>query len=121
MQIVLIIHIILAILMIGLILIQHGKGADAGASLSGGGAGTIFGSSGSGNFLSRLTAIFTTLFFITSIALAVIAKKQNGDDYSFKTINPTQTTSSAPATGVLGSSTSAVSSENSTSAPKTTE
>lgn len=94
MQFILIIHIILAVLMIGLILIQHGKGADAGASMSGGGAGTVFGSSGSGNFLSRSTAILTTLFFITSISLAVLAKKQSGNQYKLST---TSSTVQAPA------------------------
>ena len=48
--------------MIALILVQHGKGADAGASFGGGGAATVFGASGSGNFLTRLTAILTALF-----------------------------------------------------------
>lgn len=73
---VLVVHILLAILMIGLILVQHGKGADAGASFGGGGAATVFGASGSGNFMTRLTAILTALFFITSLTLAVYAKKQ---------------------------------------------
>lgn len=60
---VLVVHIILAILIIALVLVQHGKGADAGASFGGGGAATVFGASGSGNFLTRLTAICTALFF----------------------------------------------------------
>lgn len=59
---VLIVHIILAVLMIALILVQHGKGADAGVSFGGGGAATVFGASGSGNFLTRLTAILTAVF-----------------------------------------------------------
>lgn len=73
---VLVVHIILAVLMIALILVQHGKGADAGASFGGGGAATVFGASGSGNFLTRVTAILTALFFVTSLTLAVFAKKQ---------------------------------------------
>ena len=73
---VLVVHILLAILMIALILVQHGKGADAGASFGGGGAATVFGASGSGNFMTRLTAILTALFFVTSLTLAVYAKKQ---------------------------------------------
>ncbi len=60
---VLVVHIILAVLMIVLILVQHGKGADAGASFGGGGAATVFGASGSGNFLTRLTAVLTALFY----------------------------------------------------------
>ncbi|WP_299152698.1 preprotein translocase subunit SecG, partial [uncultured Acinetobacter sp.] len=83
---VLVVHIILAILMIVLILVQHGKGADAGASFGGGGAATIFGASGSGNFLTRLTAVFTALFFVTSITLAIFAKKQTTDAYSLSSV-----------------------------------
>ena len=78
---ILVVHILLAILMIALILVQHGKGADAGASFGGGGAGSVFGASGSGNFMTRLTAILTALFFITSLTLAVFAKKQNEQIY----------------------------------------
>lgn len=88
---VLVVHIILAILMIVLILVQHGKGADAGASFGGGGAATVFGASGSANFLTRLTAVLTALFFITSLSLAVFAKKQTTDAYSLKSV-PTTTT-----------------------------
>lgn len=74
---VLVVHIILAVLMIGLILIQQGKGAEAGASFGGGGAATVFGASGSANFMTRVTAILTALFFITSLSLAIYAKKQS--------------------------------------------
>ena len=105
---VLVVHIILAILMIVLILVQHGKGADAGASFGGGGAATVFGASGAGNFLTRLTAIFTALFFATSLTLAIFAKKQTTDAYSLKSV---QTTTTAPVT----------SPETSPNAPKTTE
>ena len=83
---VLVVHIILAILIIALVLVQHGKGADAGASFGGGGAATVFGASGSGNFLTRLTAICTALFFITSLTLAVFAKKQTTDAYSLQSV-----------------------------------
>lgn len=105
---VLVVHIILAVLMIGLILVQHGKGADAGASFGGGGAATVFGASGSGNFLTRLTAILTALFFITSLTLAVFAKQQTTEAYSLKSVQTT-----APATTNLG--------ETSPAAPKTSE
>ncbi len=105
---VLVIHIILAVLMIGLILVQHGKGADAGASFGGGGAATVFGASGSGNFMTRLTAILTALFFVTSLTLAVFAKKQTTAAYSLQSVQ-----SSAPA--------QPVSPETSPTAPKTGE
>lgn len=72
-QIVLIIHIMAAVGLIGLILIQHGKGAEAGASFGSGASQTIFGSQGSGNFLTRATAILVTVFFITSLALGYLA------------------------------------------------
>ncbi|WP_273778283.1 MULTISPECIES: preprotein translocase subunit SecG [unclassified Acinetobacter] len=104
---VLVVHIILAILIIALVLVQHGKGADAGASFGGGGAATVFGASGSGNFLTRLTAILTALFFMTSLTLAVFAKQQTSDAYSLKTVNTTapaqtaspETSPTAPKTG----------------------
>ena len=87
---VLVVHIILAVLMIVLILVQHGKGADAGASFGGGGAATVFGASGSGNFLTRLTGILTAIFFITSISLAYFAKQQTSDAYGLKSIPATE-------------------------------
>ena len=58
-------HVIIAILIVALILIQKGKGADMGSAFGAGASGTIFGSKGSANFLSRATAILATLFFIT--------------------------------------------------------
>lgn len=70
------IHIVVALGMIGLILLQQGKGAEAGASFGGGASATVFGAAGTGNFLSRTTAVLTTIFFITSLSLAVMAKRQ---------------------------------------------
>lgn len=72
-QIVLLIHVIAACALIGLILIQQGKGAEVGASFGSGASQTIFGSHGSGNFLSHLTAGFATLFFITTLGLGYLA------------------------------------------------
>ena len=59
-----------AIAMIGLILVQHGKGADMGAAFGSGSSGSLFGASGSANFLSRTTAVLATLFFVCTLALA---------------------------------------------------
>lgn len=87
---VLVVHIILAVLMIVLILVQHGKGADAGASFGGGGAATVFGASGSANFLTRLTGVLTAIFFITSITLAYLAKQQTTDAYGLKNLPVTE-------------------------------
>ncbi len=64
-----IVHVITAIVLCGLVLMQHGKGADMGASFGSGSAGSLFGSSGSANFLSRSTAVTATIFFITSMSL----------------------------------------------------
>jgi preprotein translocase subunit SecG len=68
-----ILHLLLALGLIGLILIQHGKGADAGAAFGSGASATVFGARGSGSFLTRVTAIMATLFFLTSMALAYYA------------------------------------------------
>lgn len=68
-----VVHLLLAIGLVALILIQHGKGADAGAAFGSGASATVFGSRGSGSFLSRSTAILATLFFLTSMALAYFA------------------------------------------------
>ena len=59
-----------AVAMIGLILIQHGKGADMGAAFGGGSSGSLFGASGSANFLSRTTAVLATVFFVATLSLA---------------------------------------------------
>ncbi len=59
-----------AIVMVGLILVQHGKGADMGAAFGSGGSGSLFGASGSANFLSRTTAVLATVFFVSTLALA---------------------------------------------------
>jgi len=69
-EILVIFHIFLCVGLIGLILIQHGKGADAGAAFGSGASGTVFGSQGSSNFLTRTTAILATTFFLTSLTLA---------------------------------------------------
>lgn len=76
-----VVHLFLAIGLVGLILIQHGKGADMGAAFgAGGGSSSVFGSSGAGNFLSRATAILATLFFVTSLALAYFAMQPRNAD-----------------------------------------
>ena len=68
-----ILHIIVAGALIGLVLMQHGKGADMGAAFGGGSSGSLFGSSGSANFLSRTTAVLATVFFLTSMGLGYFA------------------------------------------------
>ena len=68
-------HLMLAVGLIGLILIQHGKGADMGAAFGSGASSTVFGARGSASFLSRTTAALATLFFLTSLALAYFASQ----------------------------------------------
>ena len=75
-NIVLVFHAILAITLVFSVLLQQGKGADAGASFGSGASQTLFGSHGTGTFLSRTTAILATLFFATSFGLAIIAKNE---------------------------------------------
>ena len=65
----LVVHVILAAVVIGLVLIQHGKGADAGAAFGSGASATVFGARGAGSFLSRATTIAAALFFLTSLLL----------------------------------------------------
>lgn len=75
-SIILIGHIIVAVVIIGLVLLQQGKGADAGASFGGGASQTVFGSEGSGNFLTRSTSVLAVAFFLTSFSLAYYAKER---------------------------------------------
>jgi preprotein translocase subunit SecG len=70
-------HLFLAAGLIGLILIQHGKGADMGAAFGSGASGTVFGAKGSASFLTRLTAGLATMFFITSMAMAYFAAQRD--------------------------------------------
>ena len=72
-SIVWVVHVIAALGVIGLVLLQHGKGADMGAAFGSGASGSLFGVSGSANLLSRATAAMVTVFFITSLALGYIA------------------------------------------------
>ena len=74
----LVIHVVLAVGVIGLVLIQHGKGADAGAAFGSGASATVFGARGSASFLTRATTILVALFFATSIFLFYLAAHRDG-------------------------------------------
>ena len=74
---VLVFHVLAALAVIGLVLIQHGKGADAGAGFGGGASSTVFGSGGAGNFLQRMTTGIAIAFFLTSFGLAFYAKEKS--------------------------------------------
>ncbi|MEX0606995.1 MAG: preprotein translocase subunit SecG [Halofilum sp. (in: g-proteobacteria)] len=79
---VLTIHVVLAMTVIGLVLLQQGKGADAGAAFGSGASSTVFGAQGSGSFLTRMTTLCAALFFATSLALAMIASNRSGESGS---------------------------------------
>ena len=74
--IILVVHVLTALSVIGLILLQQGKGADVGASFGSGASQTVFGAQGSGNILTKGTALLSALFFATSLGLAIYAKRQ---------------------------------------------
>lgn len=69
-------HVLLAVSIIALVLLQKGKGADMGAAFGAGASGTVFGSRGTGNFLSRTTAVLATLFFLSSLGLAYLGSQR---------------------------------------------
>ena len=70
--VILVLHVLVGAGVIGLVLLQHGKGADMGAAFGSGSAGSLFGASGSANFLSRATAVLATIFFVTSLGLTYL-------------------------------------------------
>ncbi|MEK8052406.1 preprotein translocase subunit SecG [Ideonella sp. DXS22W] len=72
-----VLQLVAAIAMIGLVLVQHGKGADMGASFGSGASGSLFGATGSANFLSRSTAVCATVFFICTLLLALLSNSQS--------------------------------------------
>jgi preprotein translocase subunit SecG len=71
-----IVHVLVALAVIGLVLMQHGKGADMGAAFGSGSSGSLFGATGSANFLSRTTAVLATAFFLTSMSLTYYSSKR---------------------------------------------
>jgi preprotein translocase subunit SecG len=79
-QIILIIHVLLALSLVALILMQHGKGADAGAAFGAGASGSVFGARGANSFMYKLTASVAIGFFITSLSLAYLATNEVNAD-----------------------------------------
>lgn len=75
-KIILIIHTLIALSIVALVLLQRGKGADAGAGFGAGASGTVFGARGSGSFFSRMTAVMATAFFISSLTLAYLSSQR---------------------------------------------
>ena len=87
-----VLHVVIALAIIGLVLLQHGKGADMGSGFGGGASASLFGATGSANFLSRTTAVLATVFFVLSLALAYFAsnrpKSESGILDAVKTEKP---------------------------------
>jgi preprotein translocase subunit SecG len=75
-NLIVVVHVLIALGIIGLVLLQHGKGADMGSGFGGGASSSLFGATGSANFLSRITAVLATAFFLLSLALAYVATKK---------------------------------------------
>ncbi len=78
-QIIIVVHVLLGLSVIGFVLIQQGKGADAGAAFGSASSGSVFGAQGASSFLSRTTAILATLFFATSLGLAILVGHEEGE------------------------------------------
>ena len=95
-------QIIAALVMIGLVLIQHGKGADMGASFGSGASGSLFGATGSANFMSRSTAVCAAIFFACTLALAYFSSggaRPAADGSVLEQVAPTAPAASGPLTG----------------------
>lgn len=86
-----------ALAVIVLVLMQQGKGADAGAAFGSGSAQGVFGSVGNANFLSRSTALAATIFFASCLALGYLATQSHSSGLDFSTVAPVSTSASAPA------------------------
>lgn len=91
-EIIVIFHVLICVGLIGLVLIQHGKGADAGAAFGSGASATVFGSQGSASFLTRTTAILAALFFVTSLTLAYFSGQNLETESVMDTVQPSETT-----------------------------
>ncbi|MBK6854755.1 MAG: preprotein translocase subunit SecG [Burkholderiales bacterium] len=106
MNLVVLVQLVAALAMIGLVLVQHGKGADMGASFGSGASGSLFGATGSANFLSRSTAVCASLFFAATLALAYFGNNPGGDTGTSVLDRPIA--ASAPTTAAPASAASAV-------------
>lgn len=92
-----VVHVLTAVVLVGLVLMQHGKGADMGAAFGTGSAGSLFGSSGSANFLSRSTAVAATIFFITSLTLTYLYAHPSTGRGVMERVDVTKAVQQAPA------------------------
>jgi preprotein translocase subunit SecG len=94
--IILVAHVGIALLIIGLVLLQRGKGADAGTGFGAGASGTVFGARGSATFFSRATGVLATLFFATSLGLAYLATQRTAPTSLLESAPGPQTTTAPP-------------------------
>ena len=95
--IILVAHVLIAALIVGLVLLQRGKGADAGTGFGAGASGTVFGARGSATFFSRATAVLATLFFVTSLALAYLSTQRTAPTSLLESGSAAPTSQPAPA------------------------
>lgn len=104
---VLVVHVLIGVMIVALVLLQRGKGADAGAAFGAGASGTVFGARGSANFLSRSTAVLALLFFGTSLGLAYLGTQRQAPESLLDAAEAAQTPAeltgqpSLPATGAV--------------------
>jgi len=108
-------HVLIALAIIGLVLLQHGKGADMGSGFGGGSSGSLFGATGSANFLSRATAVLATIFFLTSLGLGYLAT--NKPRTSGGVLEAAKKELSAPAEGKAAADSSTAASKPAAAAP----
>ncbi|MBV8502252.1 MAG: preprotein translocase subunit SecG [Paucibacter sp.] len=102
-NLILVLQLLSALVMIGLVLVQHGKGADMGASFGSGASGSLFGATGSANFLSRSTAVCATVFFVCTLALAYSSNHRGGVNVDDKLLDKAPAVAaSAPAVVASG-------------------
>jgi len=95
-EVLIVIYLIVALAIIGLVLIQQGKGADMGASFGSGASGSVFGSSGAGSFLTRSTGILATVFFVISLLLGGMTTERSTKKSDFENVSAEKVESAVP-------------------------
>ncbi len=95
-EVLIVIYLVVALGIVGLVLVQQGKGADMGASFGSGGSGTLFGSSGAGNFLTRSTGVLATVFFVLSLILGNLTAERANQTSEFENLETQTTEQSIP-------------------------
>ena len=117
-EILLVVYLLIAITLVGLVLIQQGKGAEMGASFGAGASNTVFGSSGSGNFLTKATTLLAAGFFIVSLALGNLSSNSTKIESEWDDLSETVVQESTPAGDVPGVNNSAIPTVNNSDVPE---